>query len=226
MLPTEIKCLDHGYVSLVDVMGDDRTPAQAARTSFRNKKERTPEEDARLTDYLIRHGHTTPLEFVQLRFYMKMPISVARQQIRHRTASVNEISYRYVKAVREFYVPELDRMQRKATDNKQGSADALVDNPEICADLIRRSCDCSFDVYDTLLKEGLSPELSRTVLPLGTYTEWYYQQDLHNFFHMLGKRLDKGAQYEIRVFAQAMLDLVRPVLPGLIGSWEKYRGEV
>lgn len=221
---TEIQVLDHGYVALTDVMGNDRTPAQTARTSYRNKAERTEEEDARLTDYLVRNRHTTPLEFCQVRFYMKMPIFVARQLVRHRTASINEVSYRYVKAAREFYVPALDRMQRQSKDNKQGSASEIVDFPAICADIIREAGEFAFNRYEELLADGLSAELARTVLPLGTYTEWYWQTDLHNFLHMLRLRLDPHAQYEIRVYAQAMLDLVRPVFPTIIDSWEKHNG--
>lgn len=216
-----IKCLNHGYVELVDVMGDDRTPAQCARTSFRNADaERTLEQDAKLTDYLVRNRHTTPLEFCQVRFYMKLPIFVARQFIRHRTASVNEISYRYVTAVREFYVPALDRMQRKAESNKQGSSITLVDDPELCGIDIHDAGEHAFDTYETLLSAGLAPELARTVLPCGTYTEWYWQNDLHNTLHMLSLRLDSHAQYEIRVYAEAMLALMRPIFPTIIKSWE------
>lgn len=221
-LPTEKKVLDHGYVALTAVMGDDRTPARTARTSFRNaSKERSEEQDAKLTDYLIRNHHNTPVEFCQVRFYMKMPIFVARQLVRHRTASINEVSYRYVQAAREFYVPAQDRMQKKATDNKQGSSVEIVDDPEACAALIRGSCDGAFDVYESLLAAGLAPELARTVLPCGTYTEWYWQNDLSNTLKTLALRLDAHAQYEIRVYAEAMLELLEPVYPSIIGAWRK-----
>lgn len=217
----EIACLDHGFVALVETMGGDRTPAQTARTSFRNRKERTVEEDAKLTDYLVRNKHTTPIEFCQVRFYMKMPIFVARQLVRHRTASINEVSYRYVTAAREFYVPALDRMQRKSESNKQGSSSETVDRPDLCAQVIANSGNRSFDDYEQLLSYGLAPELARSVLPVGTYTEWYWQNDLHNTLHMLRLRLDPHAQYEIRVYAQAMLALLRPVFPTIIASWER-----
>lgn len=219
----EISVLDHGFVALVDTMGTDRTPAQTARTSFHNRKERTPEEDARLTDYLVRNRHTTPLEFVQLLFYMKMPIFVARQLVRHRTASINEISYRYVQAAREFYVPASDRMQKRAVNNKQGSSHEIVDDPLACSRLMVEICHKSFDAYGQLLGMGLAPELARSVLPCGTYTEWYWQCDLHNTLHMLKLRLDPHAQYEIRVYAQAMLDLIRPLYPTVIEAWERSR---
>ena len=221
----EIACLDHGFVALTDVMGDDRTPARTARTSFRNAdKERSEEQDAKLTDYLVRNGHNTPIEFCQVRLYMKMPIFVARQMVRHRTASINECSYRYVTAAREFYVPELDRMQKKAETNKQGSSLEVVDNPAGCAEMIRTAGNFAFDAYETLLASGLAPELARIVLPVSTYTEWYWQNDLHNTLHMLKLRLDPHAQYEIRVYAQAVLDLLRPVFPTIIGAWESARG--
>jgi thymidylate synthase (FAD) len=222
----EISCLDHGFVALVDVMGGDRTPAQTARTSYRNQKERTAEEDAKLTDYLVRHRHTTPLEFCQVRFYMKMPIFVARQKVRHRTASINEISYRYVTAAREFYVPALDRMQRKSESNKQGSSHEIVEHPSRCAHIIEEASNAAFDTYETLLAHGLAPELARIVLPVNTYTEWYWQNDLHNTLHLLRLRLDAHAQYEIRVYAQAMLDLIRPVFPTIIAAWERANATV
>lgn len=222
--PTEIACLDHGYVALVDVMGDDRTPARCARTSFRNATaERSAEQDAKLTDYLVRNKHTTPIEFCQVRFYMKLPIFVARQLVRHRTASINEVSYRYVTAAREFYVPALDRMQRKSETNKQGSSSILVDDPPVCMGIINDAGHAAFDTYEDLLRRGLAPELARTVLPCGTYTEWYWQNDLHNTLHMLRLRLDPHAQYEIRVYAEAMLALLRPLFPTIIASWEKTR---
>jgi len=220
----QVTVLDHGFVALDEVMGDDRTPARCARTSFGNGgAARSPEQDARLTDYLIRNHHNTPLEFVQLRWYMKLPIFVARQLIRHRTASVNEISYRYVKANREFYVPALDRMNRKSESNKQGSSVELVGNPEICHDHMSRAGECAFDTYEILLHEGLAPELARTVLPVSTYTEWYWQNDMHNTLHMLGLRLDSHAQYEIRVYAEAMLAIMRERFPTIITSWEAHR---
>lgn len=222
-MSNEIACLDHGFVALVETMGSDRTPAQAARTSFRNRKERTAEEDAKLTDYLVRHKHTTPIEFCQVRLYMKMPIFVARQLVRHRTASINEVSYRYVQAAREFYVPAVDRMQRKAETNKQGSSSEIVEEPGLCADVIANAGHRAFDAYELLLAKGLAPELARSVLPVGTYTEWYWQNDLHNTLHMLGLRLDPHAQYEIRVYAEAVLALLRPVFPTIIASWERSR---
>lgn len=222
----EVKVLDHGYVALVDTMGHDRTPAQTARTSFRNRVVRTPEEDAKLTDYLVRNRHTTPLEFCQVLFYMKMPIFVARQLVRHRTASINEVSYRYVQAAREYYVPAPERMQRQATSNKQGSSDETIDEPLMAQELMHQTCELAFDGYQALLAQGLAAEIARTVLPCGTYTEWYWQSDLHNFLNMLRLRLDAHAQYEIRVFARAMLELAYPHFPTIIQSWARASGIV
>ena len=216
-----IEVLDHGYVALADWMGDDRTPAQTARTSFRNPVGKTAEEDAKLTNYLVKNRHTTPLEFCQVRYYMKMPILVARQAVRHRTSSINEISYRYVIAAREFYVPAADRMQRKSELNKQGSSSEIVDQPGLCQYLMREACDNAFDAYEKLLAQGLAPELSRSVLPVATYTEWYWQQDLHNLLHFLKLRLDPHAQYEIRVYAEAMLALIEPLFPTILKAWRE-----
>lgn len=221
---TEIACLDHGFVALTDVMGNDRTPARTARTSFRNAGlERSEEQDAKLTDYLVRHGHNTPIEFCMVRFYVKQPIFNARQFVRQRTQSINEVSYRYVQATREFYVPALDRMQKRSEVNKQGSSSEIVEYPVDCAHLIKDACNYAFDAYESLLNEGLAPELARIVLPLSTYTEWYTQMNLHNLLHMLNLRLDPHAQYEARVYAQAMLDLVTPHFPTIIESWNRTR---
>lgn len=218
-----IKCLNHGYVALVDTMGDDRTPAQTARTSFLNKKERTAEEDAKLTRFLVKHHHNTPLEFCQVRFYMKMPIFVARQLVRHRTSSINELSLRYVKATREFYVPEPERCNKQSENNKQGSSQEIVANPTRTRDRIWRIGEACFDEYEILInEEGLCKELARSVLPLGTYTEWFWQNDLHNTLGMLKKRLpgpDNNPQYEITVYARAMLDLLQPIYPTIIDAW-------
>jgi thymidylate synthase (FAD) len=220
---SEIQVLDHGYVALVDTMGDDRTPARTARTSFRNKKARTEEEDARLTRYLVKHRHTTPLEFCQLLFYVKAPIFVSRQLVRHRQQSLNEVSYRYVTAAREFYIPAIERMQKKAENNKQGSSDEIVDSPDLCAQLMRETCDHAFNTYEELLNQGLAPELARAVLPVSTYTEWYTQWDLHNFLHMVGLRTDPHAQYEVRVYAEAMLALAEAHYPTVIQAWREHR---
>ena len=224
--PKEVRVLDqYGYVALTDVMGDDRTPAKTARTSFRTKIEKTAEEDAKLTDYLVRNRHNTPIEFCQVRFYVKLPIFVARQFVRHRTQSINEISYRYVQAAREFYVPAPERMQKKAENNKQGSSFEIVDDPELCRQTMDAVCNICFNGYEGLLANGLAPELARTILPVATYTEWYAQMNLANFMHMYGLRSDPHAQWEIREYAAAMISLVEPVFPTIIASYRKANGK-
>lgn len=217
-----INVLNHGFVALTEVMGDDRTPARTARTSFRNKDApRSEAEDQRLTRYLVKHRHTTPLEFCQLRFYLKMPIFVARQLVRHRTASINEISLRYVQANEEFYIPDPDRCQKQSENNKQGSSEELVDDPAMVRSIIQFSGIESFANYQDLIDRGLSKELARTVLPLGTYTEWYWQIDLNNFLHTIKLRIDPHAQYEIRVYAEAMLKLAEKHFPTVIAAWRE-----
>jgi thymidylate synthase (FAD) len=221
----EIRCLDHGYLALVSTFGQDRDPARIARTSFRNKKVRSLEDDTRLTKYLLRHGHSEPFEFVNARFYFKAPITVCRQIFRHRTAKKNEISYRYMQASREFYVPALERMQKQSESKKQGSSDELIADPAGAHERMRRICNLAFDEYEALLADGLAAEIARGVLPMHTYTEWYWQNDIHNLLDMLGKRLAGDAQGETRVYARAMLDLLEPVYPIIIGAWkELHRG--
>jgi thymidylate synthase (FAD) len=223
--PKQLRVLDHGFVALTAVMGDDRTPAQCARTSFSNAgAERTAEEDARLTRYLVRNRHTTPLEFCQLRFYIKCPMFVGEQILRHRTASINKISYRYVEARPEFYVPEYERMVKRPENVKQGSGDEQVDSPLDCSQLMHYAYREAHKRYTELLKDGLAPEIARTVLPAGTYTEFYWQQDLHNFMHFLGLRLDSHAQWETRQYAESMLQLARPHFPTAISAWEELNG--
>jgi thymidylate synthase (FAD) len=224
ILGKEIKCLNHGLVQLFDVMGDDLRAPRIARKSFRTVEQKTEEEDKRLARYLVRNRHTTPLEFNEVVFFMKVPIFVARQFIRHRTSSVEEVSLRYVEAVREFYIPELDRCQKQSESNKQGRSIELVDDPKAFCQHLENSCNRSFDDYERLLAMGGARELCRSVLPLGTYTEWYWKQDLHNMLHLLGLRLDDHAQYEIRVYAEAMLQLLYPIFPTIVDTWAETRG--
>ena len=218
-----IKVLDKGYVTLVDHWGDDNRPANTARTSYNDAGKTFSEaRNKGLSDYLIRHNHNTPVEFNAILFYMKMPIFVARQWVRHRTQSLNEISYRYVQAQREFYIPDRSRMALQSTDNKQGSSDILIENPEVALQLIENGCNESFNNYEHLIALGVNNEVARTVLPLGTYTEWYTKMDLHNLFHLLDLRLDAHAQYEIRVYAEACLQLIEPIYPNLVNSWKNH----
>jgi thymidylate synthase (FAD) len=218
-----VPVLDHGYVILVDKMGDDNRPAQTARTSYNGAFETFSDaKNKGLNDYLIRHWHNTPVEMVELQFYAKIPITVARQWIRHRTGTFNEISYRYTQAKREFYVPEIERFQKQSEDNKQGSSLELIDNPHVTRKIYLDACERSFDIYEEMLEQGLNKETARNVLPGCTYTEWYWKTDLHNLFNFLRLRLDTHAQYEIRMYAQAIYDMLKPIFPNLFASWENH----
>jgi len=224
-----IKCLDHGHVTLVDVMPrlapDGQTTAdyaivQAARVSYGDGT-KTLNEDRGLIRYLMRHLHTTPFEMCEFKFHCKMPIFIARQWIRHRTANVNEYSGRYSILKDEFFIPEAARQQ--STQNKQGGEQRL-DNAtsEQFSDYISSLCGEAYSKYEEFLEKGVSRELARISLPVNLYTEWYWKIDLHNLFHFLALRCDSHAQYEIRVFADAMLDLIRPIVPVSVEAWEDY----
>lgn len=227
----EIKCLDLGFVELVDVMPRlvpeeqktaDFAIVQAARVSYGNGT-KSVNEDKGLIRYLLRHVHTTPFEMIEFKFHCKMPIFVARQWIRHRTANVNEYSGRYSIMKEEFYKPELDNVRQQSKSNKQGG-DTQIDQ-ESAKDFLARLdkiCIESYQVYEKYIDEGVSREQARMILPVNLYTEWYWKIDLHNLFHFLGLRCDKHAQWEIRVFADAMLSLIQPIVPVAVEAWNDY----
>jgi len=221
----QLRCLDHGHVTLVDVMPrmveDDETGDHAILRAARvSTGSMAGKDDRGLIRYMMRHRHTSPFEQVEFKFHCKMPIFVARQWIRHRTANVNEVSGRYSVLKDEFHVPEADEVRRQSTKNKQGSEGGMEAECFIkdCADLPR---DC-YDAYKEALKIGVSREQARMLLPLSLYTEWFWKIDLHNLLHFLALRCDSHAQYEIRVFADAMLELIRPIVPWSIEAWEDY----
>lgn len=217
-----IDCLDHGFVRLVKVGGDDQMICDAARLSYANAKRQMISDDAKLIDYLMEHGHTSPFEQVVFWFHCKMPIFVARQWVRHRTARLNEFSGRYSEMRDEFYVPDPSELKIQSTTNRQGRGDETVDEADAIASGIRSHNAESMVKYQELLKEGTSKEIARIVLPLSTYTEWYWQMDLHNLFHFLKLRMDSHAQYEIRVYAEAIAQLVRPEVPMAWESFERH----
>jgi len=219
----KIKCLDQGFVQLVDVMGDDDAIVDAARVSISGENVRAVSENRGLIRYLMRHRHTTPLEMVEFKFRCKMPIFVARQWIRHRTASVNEMSGRYSEMPHEFYVPELEDIQLQAGKNKQGRDDSVMDNPDYWRDDFANEARASFDLYQDRIDAGMARELARANLPLSTYTQWIWKIDLHNLFHFLALRLHPHAQKEIRVFGEAMAGLIKPVVPLAYEAFEDYR---
>ena len=224
LLEKEFKCLNLGFVRLIDVMGDDSSIVQAARVSY-GKGTKTVNEDRGLIRYLMRHRHTTPFEMVEFKFHIKLPIFVARQWIRHRTANVNEYSGRYSEMKDEFYIPELEQIRFQSQINKQGRSEETLDentSKEILQ-LLETNQLKSYEDYKALLDKGLTREIARITLPLANYTEWYWKIDLHNLFHFLKLRLDSHAQYEIRVYAEAIANIVKVVVPLAWEAFEDYQ---
>ncbi|MDH7483117.1 MAG: FAD-dependent thymidylate synthase [Spirochaetales bacterium] len=219
----EFPVLDKGFVRLVDYLGGDARIVQAARVSY-GAGTRSFREDAALIDYLMRHEHTSPFEQVVLTFHIKLPIFVARQWIRHRTARVNEISGRYSILPEEYFIPSPDALAPQSADNKQGREDEPFDaaTAERLRAIIEEASAQSFKAYRELLDAGLAREVSRIVLPLSLYTEWYWQMDLHNLFRFLALRLDPHAQREIREYARVILEITRKVAPAATASFERY----
>jgi thymidylate synthase (FAD) len=224
-LDKKVPVLDHGGVALIEYMGSDKAIEQAARVSFiGNEEEKRSEAQTRgLIRYLVRHMHTTPLEMVELKFWIKCPLFVARQWHRHRTASINEISGRYAEMPDEFYLPELKRMSKQSVSNKQGSSEEIIDRADAVRDMMALDQEHSRTKYELALDEGLAKELSRINLPLSQYTEYIWKIDLHNLMHFLRLRLDPHAQYEIRAFAEVMSNIVKDVCPLAWEAFEDYR---
>lgn len=218
-----IKVLDHGFVLLTDFMGSDHDIAQTARTSY-GKGTKQTSDDVALIRYLFRKQHTSPIEMAELKFMIKMPIFVARQHVRHRTASINEYSARYSIMTDEFYMPEHDRFQGQHQTNKQASGDTLeYDTIEELEDSVIDSYQTTYENYQYTLKKGLSRELARIQLPVGQYTEMYWKIDLKNFLHYVKLRTDKKhAQMEIVAYAEAMYNLVKPLFPIACQAFEDY----
>jgi thymidylate synthase (FAD) len=218
--------LDHGFVGLVDHMGSDNAIVQAARVSYGTGTKQV-QDDRNLIRYLMRHEHTTPFEMCEVKFHIKLPIFVMRQLVRHRTASMNEYSARYSVLTDEFYIPELEQIQKQSTTNKQGREDAEWNwqDKRNVQHAFQRSFHNAYKEYASLLgKEdnGLARELARSVLPVGGYTELYWKANLKNFLHMARLRMDPHAQWEIREFAGAMYDLVKPLFPEACSAFEDY----
>ena len=218
-----IKCLDKGFIRLVDSMGSDDAIVQAARVSY-GKGTTKVSRDRGLIRYLLRHRHSTPFEMVELKFHAKMPIFVARQWVRHRTANINEYSLRYSEAQHDFYIPEKKDIYFQSQFNKQGRDDREVP-PEMKEKVVHYFNDISektFTIYNELNEAGIARELVRGILPVNLYTEWYWKNDLHNIFHFLRLRMDEHAQYEIRVFAEAMASFVKKAVPIAYEAFEDY----
>ena len=224
--------LDHGLVRVIDYMGDDAAITQAARVSYgRGTKAVTNDEG--LIRYLMRHWHSTPFEMCEVKFHIKLPVFVARQWIRHRTANVNEYSARYSILDREFYIPAPEQLAAQSTVNNQGRGAVLQgDEAARVLDVLREDAMRSYDHYEAMLsqaqpdgspQQGLARELARMNLPANVYTQWYWKVDLHNLFHFLRLRADAHAQYEIRVYAELMCQIVRDWVPLAYGAFEDYR---
>ncbi len=221
ILDKEFPVLDKGFVRLVDYLGSDARIVQAARVSY-GEGTKTFRQDKGLIAYLMRNDHTSPFEQVNFTFHIKMPIFVARQWIRHRTARVNEISGRYSVLADEAYIPELAYINKQSDDNKQGRSEEPLDREtqEKVARLLAQDQKRAFDTYHELLDLGIARELARIDLPLSLYTQWYWQMDLHNLFHFLKLRLDSHAQYEIRAYAEVILSIIRTVCPMACEAFE------
>jgi thymidylate synthase (FAD) len=230
-----LKVLDKGFVRVIDYMGDDSAIVQAARVSYGKGTKKTS-QDKGLIFYLMRHRHTTPLEMCEIKFHIKLPIFIARQWIRHRTANVNEYSARYSILANEFYVPARDQLAAQSKTNMQGR-DKLLNDEEAkrVQELLIEDATRSYSHYQEMLNEneageifneeksGLTRELARMNLSTNFYTEWYWKIDLHNLFHFLSLRADSHAQYEIRAYAEVMLDIVKKWVPFAYEAFIEYR---
>jgi thymidylate synthase (FAD) len=235
ILFTPLPVLDHGFVRVIDYMGDDAAVVQAARVSY-GKGTKRVNEDRGLIQYLMRHRHTTPFEMCEIKYHVKLPIFVARQWIRHRTANVNEYSARYSILDNEFYLPAPEHLAVQSTSNRQGRGSSLPpDEAARVLDLLREDSMRSYRDYAYMLNEdesgkavdesrsGLARELARMNLSLNFYTQWYWKTDLHNLLGFLSLRADAHAQYEIRVYADAMIDTLERWVPLVAEAFRQYR---
>lgn len=231
-----IKVLDHGFIRVIDYMGDDSAIVQAARVSY-GKGTKQVSQDKGLINYLMRHRHTTPFEMCDIKFHIKLPIFIARQWIRHRTASVNEYSARYSILGKEFYLPQPENIAAQSQANRQGRSDYAVP-PEMAdkvLEILKNDALGCYDHYIEMMNEdengnvinenniGITRELARMNLTLNYYTEWYWKINLHNLLHFLALRADSHAQYEIRVYAEKMLDVVKSWVPYAFEAFEEHK---
>lgn len=219
--PNGTVCLNEGFVRLIEVMGDDASIVQAARVSY-GAGTKSVRADRALIFYLLQHRHTTPFEMVEFKFHCRMPIFVARQWIRHRTANVNEMSGRYSVMEDRFWVPSLEDFRTQSGTNRQGDQDAppiSEAQAKALQKIFRDEQQTLYKNYERYLSEGVAREVARANLPLSIYTEWYWKIDLHNLLHFLHLRLDPHAQKEIRVYAEAMASFVQKKCPI---AWEAF----
>lgn len=221
-----IPVLDHGFIRVIDYMGNDSSIVQAARVSYGAGTKKV-QEDRGLINYLMRHGHTTPFEMCEIKLHVKLPIFVMRHWVRHRTANINEYSARYSVLSNEFYIPALEDVARQSDTNKQGrsevSMEADTGAQEVCNTLAEFS-EAAYTRYAHMLNDlGLAREIARTILPVNVYTEMYWKIDLHNLLHFLRLRTDSHAQYEIRCYANKILDIVHSWVPFTYDAFVNYR---
>jgi len=235
MLYTAMPVLDHGFVRVVDYMGTDSAIVQAARVSYGAGTKKV-NEDAGLINYLLRHRHTTPFEMCEIKFHIKLPIFIARQWIRHRTANVNEYSGRYSIMDKEFYIPAPEHLAAQSKQNHQGRGET-ISGPEAARvlEILKADSVNAYAHYEEMMnsdeagtvidesKSGLARELARMNLPVNFYTQWYWKIDLHNLMHFLSLRADSHAQYEIRAYANVMLDMLKAWVPITYQAFMDYR---
>jgi len=227
--------LDHGFVRVVDYMGDDTSIVQSARVSY-GKGTKQVSTDEGLIRYLMRHWHSTPFEMCEIKYHVKLPIFIARQWIRHRTANVNEYSARYSILDKEFYLPKAENLAAQSKSNRQGRGEILEgENAKKVLNLLKNDAERTYQNYETMLNEkydgstidensvGLARELARMNLTLNTYTQWYWKTDLLNLMNFLRLRADKHAQYEIRAYADIMLSILKKWVPITYGAFIDYR---
>ena len=230
-----IPALDHGFVRVVDYMGNDTSIVQSARVSY-GKGTKQVSTDQGLIKYLMRHWHSTPFEMCEIKYHIKLPIFIARQWIRHRTANVNEYSARYSILDKEFYLPSQENLAAQSTSNRQGRGDILKgEQAAEVLKLLKNDAERTYENYETMLnerfdgstidenKKGLARELARMNLTLNTYTQWYWKTDLLNLMNFLRLRADSHAQYEIRVYADIMLDTLKRWVPITYDAFLDYR---
>ena len=230
-----IPVLDHGFVRVIDYMGDDTSIVQAARVSY-GKGTKQVSTDSGLIKYLMRHWHSTPFEMCEIKYHIKLPIFIARQWIRHRTANVNEYSARYSILDKEFYLPNQENLAAQSKNNRQGRGEILIgDQAKEVLNLLKTDAERTYDNYETMLNErydgsvidekksGLARELARMNLTLNTYTQWYWKTDLLNLMNFLRLRADSHAQYEIRAYADVMLDTLKKWVPITYEAFMDYR---
>ena len=227
--------LDHGFIRVIDYMGNDSSIVQAARVSY-GKGTKQVSTDSGLIKYLMRHWHSTPFEMCEIKYHVKLPIFIARQWIRHRTANVNEYSARYSILDKEFYLPSPEHLAAQSSSNRQGRGNIIEGKQaEKVLNLLKNDAEQTYDNYETMLNQrydgstvdenevGLARELARMNLTLNTYTQWYWKTDLLNLMNFLRLRADHHAQYEIRIYAEAMLDTLKKWVPITYEAFMDYR---